>query len=265
MNCAKCGTYLPETAKFCLECNHRRGTDSAGDIDDVPTPTTHEALTIPVDPPTSTSNQPRPGKSRAPGSTRANLISESSPLWAAIDRSTERSRQSNQQSTAISPIQEDTPKWTYQVTSKSSSPTTIPLTSGYVAIAAALLVVIGSLGPWISITAPFVGSLSINGTDGDGKISLCCGVIAMAVLAFLVTSNQTSMWMGLLAAVALGIAAAVGIHDWQNVGDKIAKTTDEDFDVFVRVGWGLQAMTVGAIVGAIFSLLQAVKASQHAS
>jgi len=87
----------------------------------------------------------------------------------------------------------------------------------------------------------------------------------MAVLAFLVTSNQTSMWMGLLAAVALGIAAAVGIHDWQNVGDKIAKTTDEDFDVFVRVGWGLQAMTVGAIVGAIFSLLQAVKASQHAS
>jgi hypothetical protein len=53
--------------------------------------------------------------------------------------------------------------------------TTAERLAGWAAIGGGALVAIGSLMPWLSITAPFVGTISKNGTDGDGKITLVVG------------------------------------------------------------------------------------------
>lgn len=52
---------------------------------------------------------------------------------------------------------------------------------------AAILVVIGSVMPWASLTTPF-GTVSAAGTEGDGKLTLVaglallCGAVASAVV-----------------------------------------------------------------------------------
>lgn len=43
---------------------------------------------------------------------------------------------------------------------------------------AAILVIIGSVMPWASVTTPF-GTVSAAGTEGDGKLTLIAGLLLL--------------------------------------------------------------------------------------
>ena len=266
MYCAECGTQLPETAKFCLECGHKR--EAAITETSTLTATALEPQLLPhgraVDPtrdlfgrPLAANETPMLEKSDA---SAGGTSSGQSPMAQAAEREAAERRATVQRIRAAGPVgtlnQSRTPPFALSPPQR-----TVSLTPGYLAIAASLLVIVGSLGPWVSIVAPFVGSLTVSGSEGDGKITLVCGITATVLLAFLVTSRQDGVWLGIGAAIALGIAALVGINAWQNLGANIADVSDEELAVLARVGWGLQAMTVGAAVGAVLSIAQAVKAT----
>ena len=264
MYCAECRTQLPETAKFCLECGHQREVPGAEAVTatattpESPQPAPHGRA---VDPtrdlfgrPLAASETPMFEKSRASaGSTSATLTA----MVQAADREAADRRAAAQPLRASGTVG----SLTQSRTTPFASPAprrTVSLMPGSLVIAAAVLVIIGSLRPWVSIVAPFVGSITVSGTKGDGKITLVCGVTATVLLAFLVTSRQDSVLLGIGATIALGIAALVGINAWQNLGANIADVSDEEFAVLARVGWGLQALTVGAVVGTVLSIDQAV-------
>lgn len=58
-----------------------------------------------------------------------------------------------------------------------------------------LALVIGALLPWASMTAPFVGSISIKGYQGDGLISGAIGLIlfVVALLSLKGTGKKTAV------------------------------------------------------------------------
>jgi hypothetical protein len=52
---------------------------------------------------------------------------------------------------------------------------------GIMAIAGGLLFALGAFLPWIKVTAPFVGSLSVSGMEGDGIFFLVGGLFIAAL------------------------------------------------------------------------------------
>lgn len=266
MFCAECGTHLPNTAKFCLECGHRRESPAA---ETTTTAVSDQAPQVtadgrPIDPTRDVWGRSLAASDEAISEKSRTSISRTIAPSSDVERRTEREaadrRAAVQRLRNTGPIGSlNTPRSSPSV--GPTTQTTISLTPGYLAVASPALVIIGSLGPWVSATLPFVGAFSVSGTDGDGKITLSCGIAAAVMLAFLVTSNQSGVWLGLLAGIALGIAALIGIVDWGNVGDEIS-ASDQEFGGLVRVGWGLQVMTLSAIVGAVLALVQAVKATE---
>lgn len=257
MYCAECGTALPESAKFCLECGHKREaalaapepaiTPSAHNVDGRPIDSTRDVWGKPL----SLANESFSEEGQAMAGRVDELIGNPSPFWDAVRRANAEAMASSR---AALPSH-----LRFAPVVANLEPREVSLTPGYLAIAAAVLVIVGSLGPWVSMVAPYFGSLTMSGTDGDGKLSLGCGLAASVLLGFLVTSHRSGVWLGLLAAIAFGIAAAIGIYDWQNLSEAVG--ADDEVAVFARVGWGLQAMTLGAITGTILSITQAVRAS----
>lgn len=223
MYCAECGTRLPSDAKFCLRCGQAVDPRPAtADVPDHRLSARADALQSPHSQPAS-NGVPFPDRFRIgpPPHARPSEVPTYAPL----------------------PLSQPT----------SSAPSR---TAGFLAIGAGVQVVIGSLGPWVSVQAAFLGSMSVSGMDGDGKITIVCGVIALTPLAFLVSSPDRR-WMGVVAALVLGLCALIGIIDWQDVNDRTA-TVDDDTPVFARVGWGLQLVTLGGAAGAIMALVQAM-------
>jgi uncharacterized membrane protein len=111
-----------------------------------------------------------------------------------------------------------------------------------------LLVGVGSFLPWLTIMAPFVGTLSRSGLDGggDGVFTLVVGVAALGIgLARFATPlrpliQRAPILAGLL---ALGIA----VLDLVNVNDKISSIGTSPY-VHAYVGSGLYLLVVGALV-----------------
>lgn len=117
-----------------------------------------------------------------------------------------------------------------------------PLRIDVVLYVGAAALVIGSLLPWATLTAPFVGRISRAGIDdgGDGVFTAMIG-IAAAILAWKNGDGGTKK-----TAIALGLlgAAAAGIVLWD--GYDIAAVEDEDI-ANISVGSGLYVAGAGAV------------------
>lgn len=118
----------------------------------------------------------------------------------------------------------------------------------FAVIGGAALAVLGSFLPWVDVTAPFIGSISVEGTEGDGKLTLALG------LAILLGVIDQAAWrvVGLLAAVGvLGMA----LYDISDISNAIGDAGEvSDGLVSASVGIGLWAVLVGslaAIVGIV--------------
>lgn len=105
--------------------------------------------------------------------------------------------------------------------------------------------VIGSFLPWAKV----LGFISVSGTDGDGKITLVLGALAIAGIFVRKRSTQVGV------AVLFLLTLAVGVYDLANITSKIQAAEDEIFEGGVAVGIGLYLVIVGGLVGLIGAIL----------
>jgi hypothetical protein len=93
------------------------------------------------------------------------------------------------------------------------------------------------LSPWATVNSVF-GSISINGTDGDGTMTLVGGGIV--ILLVVLGKYLGALILSLLTGVILVI-------DLVDVNRNVADARGEEMFT-ASVGWGLWLATAGAIV-----------------
>jgi hypothetical protein len=104
--------------------------------------------------------------------------------------------------------------------------------------AAGLLVLIGSFLPWVTATAPFIGTVSKAGTSGDGIITLIAGGVVM-VAAF-------ARWR-ILAGLGSVVAGVVAVIDLVDINRSLG---DIESDLIVAsAGVGIWMVVAGAVLG----------------
>lgn len=122
----------------------------------------------------------------------------------------------------------------------------------YIALAGGIAMIIGSVLPWATVNT-FLGSLSINGTDGDGILSLACGIAV--VLAALVAKERAGANGSILAAL-FGIGGGFfAVNAMINVGGAIR---GEDFGglASASIGIGVYVVIVGVILAIVGGLMR---------
>ena len=122
-------------------------------------------------------------------------------------------------------------------------------TTYWVALVAAVAVVIGSLGTWATALG---GIVTVNGTDGDGTIT---AIFALVALAGLWAYRRKPRRVAAVGVLVIGLLAfGIGIHDLVDI--KTAVNTDAAAIGGVSVGWGLYlvALASGILSFASFRL-----------
>ena len=154
--------------------------------------------------------------------------------------------------TATVPVPPAPPGGSVESTS-TTTPTTRPPfgPAGIVALIAAAVAIVGSFGPWATTSVgPF--SVTTNGMDGDGIITL---VGAGAALVLIVFRKYIA------SAVLAAIAGVVGVIDLID----LSRIADEGFDdVSVTAGWGIWMVVIGGL-GCFVASLVAWKTSKSAA
>ena len=108
-----------------------------------------------------------------------------------------------------------------------------------VALLGAVLMAVGSIGPWVMA---FGGLLSVAGTNGDGKITLVCALI---VAAATIGANAGHS-LGVLAVIAAVVGLGVGVYDLSHLANATSQA-----DGLAQTGWGLYAVVVGGAVAVV--------------
>jgi hypothetical protein len=124
-------------------------------------------------------------------------------------------------------------------------------------IAGGIILAVGSLMPWLTATAAFVGTVSRNGIDGggDGLVTLVAGgCVALGGVARVMRSRWSQFARGLGGLASAG-AGVVAVYDIGSVSKRVADLTSGTSGVIASVGVGLYVALIGAAVGLLFSLL----------
>lgn len=124
-------------------------------------------------------------------------------------------------------------------------------TAAIVVMVGGAVVAIGSFLPWASI-ATGLGSASIDGITGDGKITVVLGGV-IALLGLLAIERPVSVARS-GAMMLLGVAAvAFGVWEYSNVQ---AKVDDVASDVVrASVGTGLYLVIAGGVIAIVGAAL----------
>ena len=137
--------------------------------------------------------------------------------------------------------------------------TTRPRPYFWLVIAGAVVAIVAAFLPWITATAAFVGSVSRNGLDGDGQITIVLGVAAV-VLAVVALRGHSAPLAALVIVAGLGaLIAVIGVIDYVDAKNRIGDLTAEERQLIaISIGVGLYltiaagiAVVVGAVLGAV--------------
>lgn len=127
-----------------------------------------------------------------------------------------------------------------------------------VMIAGAVVIAIGSVLPWASVTVQAV-ERSIGGLDGDGVLTLVGAVlIALAALVWL-TGRGSARIVGIILAA---LAGAIAVYDLVNINDtaKDLSVVSEGF-AEASAGIGIWIVVAGAVIALIGGFLPGTKAA----
>jgi hypothetical protein len=142
----------------------------------------------------------------------------------------------------------------------------VPILAALTAIAA-LLVLVGSIGPWATV----LDLKTMSGMDtSDGAITLVAGIVAGVFTLLRVARPDRRTALMAVAFVAFLVAALLGLIDWLDLRDMVGVTDLEQDpffgeiadDIAVNVGWGLVMLTVSAIAGTFLALADACGLTQ---
>ena len=123
-----------------------------------------------------------------------------------------------------------------------------------VGYAAAVVVIVGSLGPWAEVS-----QFSASGMDGDGVITLVSAIVAaVAILVASASRTRPALGSDWIAAAAAAVAMFVAVYD----SFEIPKTYDLlGGAVGTRTaGWGIWVTLIGSIVLAAVAVAIVIRA-----
>jgi hypothetical protein len=110
------------------------------------------------------------------------------------------------------------------------------------ALASCALMIVGALGPWVTVLG-----LTVGGTEGDGWIVIGAALVAGGLVIW--HDRGPRLWKLAMAGLAGLVALGTGAYDWSEI-DSIATDAEEEleglFDLSVSVGWGLILCTIAA-------------------
>ena len=153
-------------------------------------------------------------------------------------------------SAGVSPLQSQASPQAQQTTITINAAMVTPL----VAIGAGILVALGSLLAWATVSAGIINA-SAAGTNGDGKITLIFGVVAVVAIILFITMR--SIWWIVGATVAFLVALGVSVYDTVNVSS--THVGNDVIQANVGVGIGLWLCLIASIVGVAISVYLFVK------
>jgi hypothetical protein len=109
--------------------------------------------------------------------------------------------------------------------------------------ACALLVVIGSTGPWAR-----VAFFTKDGTDGDGVVTLILGLVAGVAAVIRMFQPTARAWLHGVILISLALSGVVGIIDWVDL-ERVAGESE----IPVEPAWGIVLTTVAGVAGAVIA------------
>ena len=230
MYCWYCGTKLPGAAAFCHRCGQSQAEDAAFDP---------QAIAVAV----------------APGGWTWNTTS--------VDLDGSLSASPDPAVPDSAPSHVDVDPALLVGARPAVAPSRVP---GLLGIACGAVVVAGSLGPWFTAHLVLRGSVHFSGTDWDGRLTLGCGLAAVACLIALVAAPRHGV-LGVVAAGAFFLAALVGMSDWSSARAHVDDLRQLGEPALLRweVGWGLQAVIFGSLAGTLLATAQALQARRAVS
>ena len=119
-----------------------------------------------------------------------------------------------------------------------------------------LLIVLGSFLPWVSFTAPFVGTVTRNGMEGgDGIITLILGVVTILIGVTQFTATRLPAFLHRSSIVTGAITGAVAIYDYLDVQRRIEDAKEQSELIAASVGAGIWTLIVGAVLAIVGGVL----------
>jgi len=132
---------------------------------------------------------------------------------------------------------------------------TQPIKAGWVIIGAGIAAVVGSFLPWATVTAAFVGTISVTGTDqrgGDGWLVVALGLAAVAVGIFLVRGRRLAKTTSAVTVALFGLASFEILYIATKLGDS---SFDSAFIANASIGIGLWLVLAAGIAAAVGMVL----------
>ena len=119
----------------------------------------------------------------------------------------------------------------------------------WVTLVAGIGLVVGSLLPWATISAPFIGTVNITATDGDGMLTLIAG-LAVSLIGILGLTRGVGVAGLVSLAILVLLSAFVAFTDLGNISELAADVSEDDFGA-ASVGIGLWLVTIATVVGGV--------------
>jgi hypothetical protein len=123
-----------------------------------------------------------------------------------------------------------------------------PVVPAGAALVCAVLVVLGSLGPWLRGRDVGAAPETLPGYRTDGVLALVAGIVAVGALLWMLVRRESgaAAWV---AAGALGLGALVGGASWVVLDTGAAGYEALNTGASVEVAVGLATVTLPAVVG----------------
>lgn len=123
----------------------------------------------------------------------------------------------------------------------------------------AVLVVVGSFGPWMyheRVTQSSSESWILYGGRNDGVFSGLFAAVAIVALLITVLSPDTG-FAAWVACGALVLCAVTGLFDWLFYGPRERSLEPGQIGEIVRIDWGLKLVGIAGAVGAVTTFFAA--------
>jgi hypothetical protein len=127
-----------------------------------------------------------------------------------------------------------------------------------IALLAAVLVVIGSTAPWATRWGEYFDGTTdvvyVNGTNGDGQVSLALGILAGVLILSRLSwlRPSTASTIALAGAILLFVVSGlIGVFSWSEISHfPGVRPGAEYFSHEFGAAWGIMVVTAAGFVGA---------------
>jgi hypothetical protein len=120
-----------------------------------------------------------------------------------------------------------------------------------------VLIVVGSFLPWLTATAPLVGTISRNGMEGggDGIFTLILGVITILIGVTQLTATNMPTLLQRSPIITGAITGIVAVINYLDVQQRIEDVREESELIAASVGAGIWTLVVGAVLAIVGGVL----------